>query len=154
MKIQEFGTTGREDEYLEQIGNAHWSAAQYLYVLLKENRLDGALGEGARVLLLMDGDELAAFCTYAPLDEIQPTDLSPWMGFLYTVPKWRGKGAGKKLADEVVRRAANDGKEAVYVSTGHVGLYEKYGFSFVGMMDDMDGEPSRVYMRKTHTEKN
>ncbi len=32
------------------------------------------------MLLLTDGDELVSYCTYAKKDDIQPTDLTPWMG--------------------------------------------------------------------------
>ena len=45
--------------------------------------------ENALVPMLVDGDELVAFCTFAPYDDIQPTELSPWIGFIYTFPKYR-----------------------------------------------------------------
>ena len=31
-------------------------------------------------MLLTDGDELVSYCTYVKKDDIQPTDLTPWMG--------------------------------------------------------------------------
>jgi hypothetical protein len=48
----------------------------------------------------------------------------------------------------VVRLAKERSVGEVYLSTNYTGLYEKYGWEFMGMMDDMDGEPSRVYVRK------
>ena len=50
--------------------------------------------------------------------------------------------------DEVERLAKERQVTDVYLSTNHIGLYEKYGWEFFGMMDDMDGEPSRVYVKK------
>lgn len=48
------------------------------------------VGETALVPMLLDGDKLIAFCTFALLDDIQPTDMSPWIGFVYTFPDYRG----------------------------------------------------------------
>jgi hypothetical protein len=48
----------------------------------------------------------------------------------------------------VVRLAKERQAAEVYLSTNHVGLYEKYGWEFFDMMDDMDGEPSRVYVKR------
>ena len=40
-----------------------------------------------------------------------------------------------------------DGINSIYISTNHNGLYEKYGYEFFGMMKDVHGEDSRVYVR-------
>ena len=50
--------------------------------------------------------------------------------------------------DEVERLAKKDGVSKVYISTNHVGLYEKYGCEFMTEMKDMDGELSRIYVKK------
>ena len=39
------------------------------------------------------------------------------------------------------------GLEKVYISTTHIGLYEKYGYGFLTQMKDMCGEMSRVYVK-------
>ena len=59
----------------------------------------------------------------------------------------------KPLFDKVVLKkaeelAALDGKECVYISTNHVGLYEKYGYEFYGMQKDIEGEDTRVYRKR------
>ena len=43
-----------------------------------------------KVLLLTEDSKLISFCTYAGKDDIQPTELSPWVGFVYTFPEYRG----------------------------------------------------------------
>ena len=52
------------------------------------------------------------------------------------------------LMDEVERLAIKEGVSEVYISTNHNGLYEKYGCEFRAEMHDMNGEPSRVYVKK------
>ncbi|MGN1083729.1 MAG: hypothetical protein ACI4QX_01885, partial [Lachnospiraceae bacterium] len=39
------------------------------------------------------------------------------------------------------------GREYIYISTGHTGLYEKYGYEFFQMHKDIGGEDSRVYRK-------
>lgn len=38
-------------------------------------------------------------------------------------------------------------QEYIYISTNHIGLYEKYGYEFFQMMKDVGGEDSRVYRK-------
>ena len=98
--------------------------------------------------MLTEGNKLISFCTYAERDDIQPTELSPWVGFVYTFPEYRGHRYAGLLMDEVERLAKKDGVSKVYISTNHVGLYEKYGCEFMTEMKDMDGELSRIYVKK------
>lgn len=148
MRVINFFESDRKDYWLNEIRKADWGAAGFLYELLSRGAFFEATGESSRVLLLTDGDELISFCTYAEKDDIQPTDFSPWMGFIYTFPQHRGHRYVGILIDEVERLAKNDGFSEVYISTNHVGLYEKYGCEFKTEMKDMDGELSRVYVKK------
>lgn len=151
MKIIEYFTTANKEYWLDEIGKSDWGAGQYLYQLLRDNKLKSMVGETAIVPMLVDGDQLVAFCTFAPLDDIQPTELSPWVGFAYTFPQYRGHRYLGLLLEYAESAAAVMGKEYIYISTGHTGLYEKYGYAFFKMEKDIDGEESRVY-RKDLTE--
>ena len=51
------------------------------------------------------------------------------------------------LLDEAVRLAASEDREELYISTDHMGLYEKYGCEFLRMMTDVRGEESKVYTK-------
>lgn len=147
MRVIEFFTTVNKEHWLEEIKKCDWGAGQYLYQLLSENQLKQKVGESALVPMLVDEDRLAAFCTFAPLDDIQPTDLSPWIGFLYTFPDYRGHRYAGMLLDYAESMAAVMGHEYLYISTNHVGLYEKYGYDFYKMEKDIWGESSRVYRK-------
>lgn len=148
MRIIEYFTSENPAHWLAEIEKSDWDAGAYLASLLRENQLKALLGETALVLLLTDGDRLVSFCTYAPLDDIQPTELSPWAGFVYTFPAYRGHRYVEKLLDYAQCLAAIMGKEALYISTGHVGLYEKYGFEFFRLEHDVHGAQCRVYRKE------
>lgn len=147
MQIIEYFSCDRPEHWLCQIGKSDWEAGKYLYELLKENKLKSLVGEKAKVLMLTDGNQLISFCTYSEKDDIQPTELTPWMGFVYTFPEYRGHRYMGTLFQEIKKLAKADNVQDVYISTGHTGLYEKYGCEFYRMMQDMHGEPTRVYRK-------
>ena len=148
MKVINFFDEDNKEHWIGEIERSDWRAGAFLGRLLRNGEFFDAVGEDSRVLLLAEGDELISYCTFAEKDDIQPTDLTPWVGFVYTFPEHRGHRYAGLLFDEVVRLAKERSVGEVYLSTNYTGLYEKYGWEFMGMMDDMDGEPSRVYVRK------
>ncbi|MBE6835961.1 MAG: GNAT family N-acetyltransferase [Ruminococcaceae bacterium] len=148
MKVINFFDSDNRYHWLEEIKQSDWGAGQFLYRLLNDGSFFKAVGENSKVLLLTDGNELISFCTYAEKDDIQPTKLTPWIGFVYTFPEHRGKRCFGLLLDEAVRLAKNDGVKEIYISTNHKGLYEKYGCEFRKMLNDIEGNPSRIYVKR------
>lgn len=147
MQIIEYFHCDRPEHWLCQIGKSDWSAGQYLYELLKQQKLNDVVGENPKVLLLTNGDELISFCTYSEKDDIQPTELTPWIGFVYTFPQYRGHRYTERLFREIERLAKAEKVHDIFISTNHIGLYEKYGYEFYRTMNDLNDEPSRVYRK-------
>ncbi len=147
MKIVEYFTADDKAHWLDEMRQADWGAGEYLATLLAEGRLKSLVGQSALVPMLTDGDRLVAFCTFAPLDDVQPTELTPWVGFVYTFPAYRGRRCAGKLLDWAESIAAIMGREHVYISTNHVGLYEKYGYAFFREERDVHGGMTRVYRK-------
>ena len=145
MDILDYESTVRPEWWLKQIGDCDWAGARYLFTLLTENRFHELCGEKARLLLLTDGTKLVSFCTYAEKDDIPDTELTPWMGFVYTRPDYRGRRLIGRLIPRVKKMARDDGYDALWISTGETGLYEKYGAEYVTDMTDVRGGDSRIY---------
>lgn len=151
MRVINFFDSERQNRWLNEIKRSDWEAGRFLYELLSRGKFHEVTGRTSKVLLLTNGDELLSFCTYSEKDDIQPTELTPWMGFVYTFPEHRGHHYVGLLMEEIERLAIKDGVSEVYISTNHTGLYEKYGCEFKTEMNDMNGEPSRVYVKKIPT---
>lgn len=147
MKVIEYFSSDNKEYWLSKIKESDWGAGQYLYELLKNHTLKELVGENTRVLMLADDKELVSFCTFAEKDDIQPTDLTPWIGFVYTFPKYRGNRYSGELLKYAEELAKTQGIRNIYISTNHDGLYEKYGYEFLEMMKDIEGEDSKVYVR-------
>lgn len=148
MEVFNFFDSGNQAHWLDELGRSDWRAGTFLRRLLTEGTFFDAMGERSRVLLLTEGDELISFCTFSERDNIRPTDLTPWVGFVYTFPAYRGRRCAGLLFGEVERLAREEGVREVYLSTDHAGLYEKYGFTFKTVLNDVDGKASRIYGKR------
>ena len=153
MEVISFYDSNRRDHWLEEIKRSDWSAGAFLYKLLLNGKFFETVGDNSKVLLLTDGDELVSFCTYAEKDDIQPTELTPWIGFVYTFPEYRGNRFAGLLFDEAERLAKKENIHEIYLSTNHIGLYEKYGCEFRTVLNDIEGNPSRIYVKKVGNQK-
>ena len=147
MNVISFYESGRQPYWLGEMKKSDWRGGAILYKLLSEGTFFDACGAGARVLLLTQGDRLVSFCTYVEKDDI-PSDLKPWMGFVYTFPPYRGHRYMQLLFDEVARLARQEQVSSVYISTGQIGLYEKYGCKFLTKMANQNGDLARIYVKE------
>lgn len=136
---------GRQEHWKTEIGKGDWTAARFLFEQLQKDNVKARYGETTRLLLLTEADELLAFCTLAEQDEIE-THLTPWIGFVYTFPKYRGRRCSEKLIKHALSLAARDGHRQVCLSSHEVGLYEKYGFIPLQKMTDVWGGETQVFV--------
>lgn len=145
MEIIDYFRDSRQSLWLSQIENFEWRAAKYLAQLLKEDAFRKIIHPGT-LYLLVEGDELVSFLTLAQRDEIEDATMFPWIGFVHTSPAWRGRRCVGQLIEHACSVAQQHGMKQVHISTDHVGLYEKYGFTFIGTRTVND-EETRVYCR-------
>ena len=147
MTVINYFDVENKEQWLEKIAKSDWGAGEYLAYLLKENKLEELVGENARVLMLTDGDNLVSFCTLAKYDDVQPTDLTPWIGWIYTFQQYRGKRLAGELLAHAEKLAKKNGATHTHISTNHIGLYEKYGYEFYMKALDVEGKETRVYRK-------
>lgn len=145
MEIREFSQEKDKELWLAKIGQSDWRAGAYLHELLSDGSFWSHCGEKSKVFLLTEGEELISFCTLAERDEIPDSDLTPWVGFVYTFPGYRGKRRIGKLIEHAYAIAKAEGHRNLYVSTDQPGLYEKFGFSFMQTMKDAWGNDTLVH---------
>jgi len=147
MQIIDYFKSDRQAYWCELIGNNEWRAAKYLAQVLKSGSFHTLMGKGT-VYLLTDGERLVSFLTLAQHDCIADDSMQPWIGFVHTAPEYRGHRYVGRLLDHAVRIAGFRGAEKVYLCTDHVGLYEKYGFTYLENRVSIYGEDSRVLIRR------
>lgn len=147
MEIIEYYSSSNQEYWLSKIKECDWVAGKFLYELIKQEKLKELVGDNVKVLLLIDELELISFCTLSDVDDIETTELTPWIGFVYTFDKYRGHRHMGKLISYAEEITKSNGLSNIYISTDQEGIYEKYGFSFIGIIKDRRNEDSRVYTK-------
>ena len=137
-----------ENEYqatlIEKISQCDWSATRFLVELLKKGAFHETLGGWGELYILMDGEDLVSFATFTGQDSVRDESLTPWIGFVYTVPEYRGQRYAGRILTHAEAQAASRGYSKIYIATDHVGLYEKYGYSYQENRIDCWGSDQRV----------
>lgn len=95
--------------------------------------------------LLKDGEITVGCAGLITNDFISRMDLYPWICALYIEPEYRGKFYSKHLIDFIKSDALRLGFKTLYLSTDHVGFYEKLGFQYIAQGYHPWGEESRIY---------
>ena len=149
MEILEYFSlpADRQAYWSDRIAEGDWRAATYLADHLKKETFQHRYGPKGKVFLLTDGDGLISFCTLVPQDEILDKDLLPWIGFVYTFPAYRGHRFSEAVINHACTAAKKAGHKTVYLTSDEYGLYEKYGFTFMGFRETMEGHQTQVFFR-------
>lgn len=104
------------------------------YVLEKDNQLIGCAG-------LVSNDFISRM------------DLMPWLCALYVEEEHRCNGYASLLLEKARTDAYRAGYEQLYLSTGHIGFYEKKGYTYLGQGYHPWGEESRIYGRSAEMDR-
>lgn len=80
-------------------------------------------------------------------DFISRMDLYPWICAIYIEEQHRGNSYSTLLLKKAEEDAKSFGYNNLYLSTDHIGFYEKYGYKFIGFGYHPWGESSRIYER-------
>ena len=81
-------------------------------------------------------------------DFISRMDLYPWVCAVFIDEKYRGNNYAALLIEKAKMDALAAGFESVYLSTDHIGYYEKLGFEYIGQGYHPWDEESRIYELK------
>lgn len=106
-----------------------WRAGAYLASKMKNNEFE----ENEWVLVALIDEKIVAYCTFVNKDELPDEyEFTPFVGFMFVDEKYRGNRLSEKLIDSACDLAINQGYSKIYILSGEIGLYEKYGFIKIG----------------------
>ena len=80
---------------------------------------------------------------YYPLPEIYP-----WVSTLFVSLEYRGNRISKRLIDFANEYANSLGFDTTYIPSEHIGLYEKYGYSYLKDITNYGGGTDRLYAKE------
>ena len=103
---------------------------------------DGILPQG---YYLLKNDKVIGWTGLIEKEVIVHDDISPWVSPLLIVPQERGNNYSKLLLEHACAEAGRLGFKKVYLTTDHIGYYEKYGFREIGLTSFTWDRPTKIY---------
>lgn len=124
--------------------NCSWMAGLFLANMMKENEFR----DWERVFVALVNGEIVGYCTFCEKDELPAKyDFSPFIGFMFVDEKHRGKRISEKLINTITTYAKEVGYDKIYVMSGEIGLYEKYGFVKNGNYETIYNSVEQLFVR-------
>ena len=99
-----------------------------------------------RVIVALDDDNIAGYCTVAEKDEL-PDDYNytPFIGFMFVDERYRGKRISEQMISCACDYVNGLGYHKVFIMSGEQGLYEKYGFMKLGDFETIYGGMDQLF---------
>lgn len=133
------------EETMDFARNCSWRAGPHLAEKMRKN--DFLPWE--RVIAAWVDGQPAGYCTFAAQDEL-PEDcgFSPFIGFVFVDEHFRGRRLSGLMLEKAVDYARELGYDKVYIMSGEIGLYEKFGFEKLGDYKTIYGAVDQLFVRE------
>jgi GNAT superfamily N-acetyltransferase len=90
------------------------------------------IGSLPTALVAYEGDQVIGTCALKPQDLDIRQQLSPWLGGMFVLPEYRGRGLGALLVSKTVAEARKLGLAQLYLWTpASERLYARHGWAVV-----------------------
>lgn len=96
------------------------------------------------IVTLVDG-HIAGFATVVAIDSIENSGYLPFIGYVYVDKEYRGKRLSQKMINEAIKYLKSLGFKKVYIHSGEVGIYEKFGFIEIDKALNKHNELETIY---------
>ncbi len=134
------------NETLSLAAKCSWKAGLYLAELMKNNEFS----EWERVFAACVNKKVAGFCTLTAKDELSSKyEFTPFIGFVFVDEQYRGKRLSELMIKSATSYAYALGYEKIYIMSGEIGLYEKYGFTKLGNYETVYGSTDQLFVKPT-----
>ena len=90
---------------------------------------------------------IVGMATLMKTDYYPLPDLYPWVSTVFVSEEYRGRGIAGMLVENANEYAKKLGFSRTYIPTNRIGLYEKYGYSYVGDIVNYGGDTDRLYSK-------
>jgi predicted N-acetyltransferase YhbS len=134
------------NETIDFAEKCSWKAGPYLAELMKQNKFL----DWERVIVALEDEKVVGYCTFSEKDEMPEIyDFTPFIGFMFVDEKYRGKRISEMLIRKAIIYAKDLGYEYIYIMSGELGLYEKYGFEKIGDYETIYNSVDQLFKRTT-----
>ena len=131
-------------EKVKQYCKKNWNK---VYEVFSENaNLSVNADKLPQTWVLEQDNEIIGFYQLIHNDNLKHnTDLSPFIATLFVDEKARGHRYSELILTHAKSEAAKLGYDKLYISTDHIGFYEKFGFKEISLDIYTWGSPTKIY---------
>ena len=132
------------DATVSLAANCSWRAGPVLAEKMKQH----AFAEWESVFCAAADGKVVGFCTLAAKDELPAAyDFTPFIGFVFVDESYRGNRISEQMLHHAAAYAQELGYQKVYIMSGEIGLYEKYGFQKLGDYETTYGTVDQLFVK-------
>lgn len=128
IKTYEFKIITNEEELWNKVidfaKKCSWRAGKSLAQRMIKNKFV----DWERVIVVAENQNIVGFCTFTKKDSVQDIQYTPYIGYVFIDEFHRGERLSEKLIRFSISYAKELGFNEIYIVSGEIGLYEKYGF--------------------------
>ena len=132
-------------ELLEFVKNFSWDDVKEHTVRIIEN---WEFEEWETPFIATAGECVVGMATIMKSDYYPLPEIYPWISTLFVSEGYRGRRLSGKLISFANAYAKEMGFARTYIPTGHVGLYEKYGYRYLRDIVNYGGDTDRLYAKE------
>lgn len=123
------------------VEHCSWRAGPFLARQMRE----GGFTDWERVFVALAGPRIAGYCTFQKTDCIPGVPYTPYIGFVFVDEAFRGNRLSGRMVKAALQYAGELGFQTVYLVSGEIGLYEKYGFVKIDEKPDAWGRMEQIF---------
>ena len=137
--------TKTAEELLDFVKSFSWDEVKEHTVRVVEN---WEFEEWETPFVAMSGGCIVGMVTVMKSDYYPLPEIYPWVSTLFVSEEYRGHRISKKLIDFANEYAKGLGFDNTYIPSAHVGLFEKYGYTYVKDIVNYGGDTDRLYAKR------
>jgi len=84
--------------------------------------------EWERIFAAFEDDNIIGHCSFNNVDCVPDVDYTPYIQSVFVNENYRGKRVSEKLINTAIEYAKSLRFKEVYIVSGYINFYEKYGF--------------------------
>lgn len=137
--------TDRAEDLLEFVKSFSWDAVKEHTVRVIKN---WELEEWETPFVAIADERIIGMVTIMKTDYYPLPEIYPWISTLFVSEEYRGKRISEKLIDFANSYAKDLGFDKTYIPSEHIGLYEKYGYTYIKDIVNYGGDTDRLYAKE------
>jgi len=130
---------------LEFVKNFSWDEVKEHTVSVIKN---WEFEEWETPFVAMADERIVGMVTIMKTDYYPLPEIYPWISTLFVSEEYRGKRISEKLIDFANSYAKALGFDKTHIPSEHIGLYEKYGYSYIKDIVNYSGDTDRLYAKE------